>query len=190
MYLRLILSLFTIGLLQLQTIAQNELPKGFSKGAITINNQVKTGFVKADFKNTGCIEFIEEGAKKKTKFSGMDLERFEIDSIQYISIKGDIFKVISGGNLYLLQKQTQVAGKPYYNGLETVMMEGAEGRLGDYFLFLGKQKKLKLVSTKTNTQVIAEMFAGSNAAIEKAGQVEGDWSQLKEAVAIYNSQNN
>lgn len=190
MYQRIFLSLLTMGLLHLQTIAQNELPKGFSKGAITINNQVKTGFVKADFKNTGCIEFIEEGAKKKTKFSGMDLERFEMDSTQYISIKGDIFKVISGGNLSLLQKQTQVAGKPYYNGLETVMMEGAEGRFGDYFLFLGKQKKLKLVSTKNSTQVIAEMFAGSNAAIEKAGHVEGEWSQLKEAVAIYNSQNN
>jgi hypothetical protein len=190
MYVRLILSLFTIGFFHLQTTAQNELPKGFSKGTITINNQVKTGFVKSDFKITGCIEFIEEGAKKKTKFSGMDLERFEMDSIQYISIKGDFFKVISGGTLSLLQKQTQVAGKPYYNGLETVMMEGAEGRLGDYFLFLGKQKKLKLVSTKTSTQVIAEMFAGSKAAIEKAGHVEGEWSQLKEAVAIYNSQNN
>lgn len=190
MKVRLFLSLVLAGSLQISAFSQEEQPKGFSKGSITLNSQTRTGYIKEDFKGTGCIQFQETGSKKKLKLSGMDLEKFAIDTVEFVTIKGDMFKVISAGTLSLLQKQTQVAGKPYYNGLETVMLEGAEGKQGDYFLFLGKQKKLKLVSAKTSSLVIAEMFAGSSAAIEKAGHVEGEWEQLKEAVAIYNSQKN
>lgn len=188
MRLQLILSILFSGFVFSGIVAQADSPKGFSKATITLNNTSKTGWIKEDFRGKGTIQFIESGTKKKISLSGMDIQGLEIDSIKYVSIKGDIFQVLSGGEVALLQKVTQVAGKAYYNGLETVLLDGTEGKRGNYFLYLDKQKKLKLVTDKNSAQVIAEIFSGNDLAIEKANRANGGWEQLKEAVQIYNSQ--
>ena len=180
--------LLTFSMMGWAAVAQQEAPKGYVKGSVTLNDQTKLGWIKEDFAGAGSIQFTENGSKK-VKLSGMDIQSINIDSNTFIAIKGDIFKVLSSGSLSLLQKYTHVAGKPYYNCNETVLMEGTEGKKGDYFLYLQKQNKLKLVSSKTSVGAYTEFFQGNELASEKASKSNGDPEQLKEAVVLFNNQN-
>ena len=103
--------------------------------------------------------------------------------------KGDFFEVLSEGELNFLQKASDASGKPTYNGNEAIFSSGTEGKPNDYFIYTTSSKQLRLVSKKNVDEIIAASFTGYTAAIDKAKTANGDLSQLKDAVEIYNNRN-
>lgn len=188
-YLKTI-SVIVLCLLLLQVNAQTVVPKGFKKGKIVLaDGSNLQGFIKENIRSNASVVFLSEAAGKKKNYNGTELLSAQIDSTNFICINGDFFKVICTGELSFLQKSSDASGKPSYNGNEAIFSNGTEGKPNDYFIYNSKSKQLRLVSKKNFDEVIAASFSGNTAAIDKAKAVNGDLSQLKEAVAIYNSNN-
>ena len=179
-----------VSLVLSQANAQTEVPKGFKKGTIVLaDGSSLPGFIKDNIRNNASVIFISEAGGKKKNYDGSDLNTAEIEGTKFICIKGDFFKVLSEGELNFLQKSSDASSKPTYNGNEAIFSSGTEGKLNDYFIYDSKDQKLKLISKKNVDEVIAASFAGNTAAIDKAKTANGDLSQLKVAVEIYNNRN-
>ncbi|HKO82792.1 MAG TPA: hypothetical protein VJU78_20440 [Chitinophagaceae bacterium] len=185
-----LLTLCTVSLVLTQANAQPEVPKGFKKGALILaDNSHLSGYIKDNIRSNASVLFIAEASEKKKTYNGSDLNSAEIEGTKFICIKGDFFKVLSEGELNFLQKASDASGKPVYNGNEAIFSNGTEGKPNDYFIYTAGSKQLNLVSKKNVDEVIAASFAGYTAAIDKAKTVNGDLSQLKDAVEIYNNRN-
>lgn len=185
-----LLTLSIVSLVLTQANAQPEVPKGFKKGAIVLaDGSNLPGYVKENIRSNASVVFIAETGGKKKNYNGSDLTATEIEGTKFICVKGDFFKVLSEGELSFLQKASDASGKPTYNGNEATLSSGTEGKLNDYFIYTTGSKQLRLVSKKNVDEVIAASFGGYTAAIDKAKTVNGDLSQLKEAVELYNNRN-
>lgn len=181
------LTVFAFFFIALNVKAQNETPKGYAKGTIVLHDNTSlSGFVKDKMKSDAAVSFIDENQKKKT-YSGSEILSLSIGQEDYICIKGDFFKTICSGKLCFLQKMSDASGKPSYNGTEAIFSNGTEGKPGDFFIYNSEEKQLKLVAKKNFNETIAAVFAGNTAALDKAKTVNGDLSQLKDAVEVYNS---
>jgi hypothetical protein len=181
----LLLSFFVI-----QVQAQGEIPKGFKKGSIVLNdNSVLSGFVKDNMGKDASVWFVTASGDKKKNYSGAEILSAEIDGSSFICINGDFFKVICKGELCFLQKQSDASGKVSYNGPNAVFSNGTEGRPGDYFFYTAATKTLQLVSKKNLSEVTAASFNGNAAALDKAKAAADNIEILKEAVNIYNNSN-
>ncbi|MEP7106512.1 MAG: hypothetical protein ABI760_00995 [Ferruginibacter sp.] len=179
---------FVFSFLFLQVNAQNEVPKGFSRGNLVLSDStVVTGFIKDNISKDASVTFLNTVTEKKIKYNGDQLISAELDANRFICIKGDFFKIVCKGELCFLQKSSDASGRPTYNGTEALFMNGTPGKPGDYFIYDSKFKELKLVSNKTFASVTAATFAGCAAAIEKAKAVQGNIALLSEAVEIYNN---
>jgi hypothetical protein len=173
------------------TQAQTETPRGFKKGTLTlVDNSTISGNIKSNIRSNASVVFLSEEGGKKKNYDGAELISAEIDGTTFICIKGDFFKVISNGGLSFLQKASDASNKVTYNGSEAVFSSGTEGKPDDYFIYDSRKKELKKVSKKNFDEVTAAAFAGNTAAIDKAKAVNGDIAQLKDAVDIYNRQDN
>ena len=176
-------SLFLIS----STQAQTEMPKGFTKGSITLSdNNTVSGYVKDNMRKHAEITFIND-SQKKINYTGSDILSVLIGTENYICIKGDFFKTICNGKLCFLQKMSDASDKPTYNGIEAIYSNGTDGKPGDYFIYETNSKNLKLVTKKNLIDVSASSFAGCNEAIEKSKTITDDVLQLKEAVDVYNT---
>ena len=185
-----ILAVALCSLFLLNAHAQTEAPKGFKKGTITLTDGKQlSGFVKDNMRSNASVVFISETGTDKKTYHGSDVNSTTIEGTKFICVSGDFFKVLCEGELNFLQKQSDASGKLTYNGNEAVISNGTDGKLNDYFIYNNKDRQLKLVSKKNVDDVTASCFAGHTAAIEKAKSVNGDLSQIKEAVEIYNSGN-
>jgi len=175
-------------ILFLQANAQNEIPKGFTKGNLVLSDStVVTGYIKNRIKNDASLTFLDEPGGKKIKYTGDGLISAEVDGDRFTCIKGDFFKIVCNGELCFLQKASDASRNPTFNGTEAIFINGTPGKPGDYFIYDNRVKELKLVSNKTFTSITAEtFFAGCAAAIEKAKKIQGNFGLLSEAVAIYN----
>ncbi len=170
--------------------AQSDRPNGFKKGAIVpADGNTHSGYVKDNIRNNASVVFIPGPDQKKKNYAGSDLNSLEIEGVKYICIKGDFFKVLCEGELSFLQKSSDASQKPSYNGTEVIFSSGTEGKPNDYFIYNTNEKQLKLISKKNVDEVIAQSFAGCIAAIDKARNLNGDLSQLKDAVIVYNNRN-
>jgi hypothetical protein len=177
-------------LLITQSHAQTDAPKGYKKGNIVLfDSTVLSGYVKDNMSSNASLWFVATSGDKKKEYSGADILSSDIEGIPYICINGDFFKVICKGELTFLQKASDASGKVSYNGANAVFSSGTDGRPGDYFIYAGANKALKLVSKKNMDEVVTASFNGYTAAIEKAKTVNGDIAQLKEAVTLYNNRN-
>ena len=173
-----------------QANAQTEIPKGFKKGTLVLaDNSVLSGYVKDNMRSNASLTYVAEAGGNKKNYNGGDLLSVEIEGAKFICISGDFFKVISEGELNFLQKSSDASGKPTYNGNEAIFSNGTEGKPGDYFLYSKSSKQLKLVSKKNFDEIVPASLASNKAAAEKAKTVNGDPSQLKEAVDTYNKGN-
>jgi hypothetical protein len=185
-----LLTLCIVSLVLTQANAQTEAPKGFKKGSLVLaDGSSLPGFIKDNIRSNASVSFIAETGGKKKNYDGSDLNGAEIEGTKFICIKGDFFKVLSEGELSFLQKASDASGKPTYNGNEASFSSGTEGKPNDYFIYTTTSKQLKLVSKKNVDEVIAASFAGYTAAIDKAKTANGDLSQLKDAVELYNNRN-
>lgn len=170
-----------------QLNAQPEKSRGFKKAILILaDGSSLTGLVKDNIRKNASVVFTDSGGVKKN-YDGSALLSVEIDAIRFVCINGDFFKVLCDGELSFLQKSSDASGKPSYNGHETIFSSGTTGKPGDYFIYNGRDKRLKLVSTKNIREVAAANFAGYTPAIDRANAVKDDLSQLKEAVEAYNN---
>lgn len=180
-----------LSLVFLRANAQSETPKGFQKGTLTLaDNSQLPGLVKDNIRKDASVAFIQQTGDKKKIYNGSELAGAEIEGVKFICINGDFFKVLCQGELCFLQKSSDASGKPTYNGNQAIFSNGTEGKINDYFIYNSKDKQLKLVSKKNIDEIAAASFAGNTAAIDKAKAVNGDLSQLKEAVEVYNNRSN
>ncbi len=167
--------------------AQNDIPKGFSKGNITLpGNTIVAGYVKDNLHSNGTISIITDGNDRRKNYSANEIMAALIDSTRFICIKGDFFRVISEGELYFLQKASNASNQPIYNGAEAIFIKGTEGRVNDYFFYDNRLGQLKLLTKKNRNEMIAGTFNNCAAAIARAGEAGEDLAQLRQAVDIYN----
>ncbi len=177
-----------LSLVFLQVQAQNEIPKGFKKGTLILADSSKvSGYIKDNIRNDAAVTLVAETGGKKKNYSGTELLSAELDATKYICISGDFFKILCEGDLCFLQKASDAAGKPSYNGAEAVFTSGTEGKPSDYFIYDTRSKALKLITKKNINEVASSVFAGNSKAIDKAKLVNGDLAQLKDAVEEYNN---
>lgn len=171
-----------------QLNAQPENPKGFKNAIIILaDGSSLTGFVKENIRKNASITFTASGGGPKKNYDGSELLSAEIEGTKFICINGDFFRVLCEGELSFLQKSSDASGKPVYNGTEAIFSSGTIGKPNDYFIYDSRDKRLKLVSRKNIGEVAAASFAGCTAAIDMANAINGDLSQLKEAVEVFNN---
>ncbi len=185
--IKLTLSLF-LGLLLVNATAQTGTPKGYQKGSVTLGDgSIRSGFIKETMrKNASLIYTNEAGANKKT-YTASDLVAAEIDGVKYTSISNDFFKVICEGEICYLQKASDASGSIIYNGTDPIVVNGTDGKPGDYFIYHSATKQLIMVSEKNVAVIAATAFKGNDNAMAKAKEVKNDLLQLKEAVIAYNN---
>ncbi len=177
-----------LSLLFLQTNAQTEAPKGFSKGKVVLaDNTTISGFIKDNIRKDASVVLLLNGKEKK--YDGADITAVEIDAINYNCIKGDFFKVVCNGEITFLQKSSNASSKPTRIGNDVLFLSGTDGKPGDYFIYENKNQQLKLVSKKNLNAIVAKSFEGYGPAIEKAKTAQNDIAQLKDAVELFNSRN-
>jgi len=165
-----------------------QVPEGFTKGALTLaDGSIVTGYVQDNMKKGAAVMFINSNGGDKKLYNSTEINAVLIDATNYISIKGDLFKVICTGKMNFLQKASNAAGKTIYNGSEAIIIPGTEGKIGDHFSYTNNQ--LTLINKKTVEAFIAEQLASCTAAAEKAKTINGDIAALAEAVTIYNTAN-
>lgn len=185
-------SIFITGMFSLfvlQANAQTSAPEGFKKGSIALaDGSHLPGFVKDKMRSNAAVVFVAEAGANKKTYNGSEIVSVEIEGVKFICINGDFFKVLCEGELCFLQKSSDASGKPVTNGNEAIFSNGTEGKPNDYFIYNSKNKQLKLLSKKNVNEIAATCFAGHTTAIEKAKSCNGDLSQIKEAVEIYNSE--
>ena len=170
------------------TQLQAQTPEGFTKGSVTLaDGSIITGFVQDNIKKGAAIMFISSEGGDKKLYNSTEINAVLIDATNYISLKGDLFKVICTGKMNFLQKASNAAGKTIYNGSEAIIIPGTEGKIGDHFSYTNNQ--LTLINKKTVDAFIADQLSTCTAAVEKAKTINGDIAALAEAVTIYNTAN-
>jgi hypothetical protein len=167
-----------------------QAPAGYTAGQITTSNNEKLdGYIKESFKGKGAISFIAAGGSKKT-YSPADIKGFTLAGVQYIAYMNDFYKTIASGNKgNLYQKATDNSGKMTYNGADASPAATTDGRPGDYYLQVGLNNALNLV-TKKNFETVFASHCADCAAVQsgiKAGQL--DYTQIVKTVEQYNSCN-
>ena len=110
----------------------------------------------------------------------------EIEGTKFLCIKGDFFRMLSSGELSLLQKASNISSKPQYNGTEAIFLNGTEGKPGDYFVYRGENNQLVWINKK-NKEAILALFANDAASLKLASQNAADKEVIKNAAALYNS---
>lgn len=167
-----------------------EVPKGFSKGKIVLgNNTTINGYIKDKIRSSAAVIVWDEVTGKKTTYDGNNITHLEIGTDAYLCIRGDFFKVLSQGQLFLLQKSSDASSIPVYNGTEAQYVNGTEGKPGEYFIYTKASGQLQYVSAKKITEVASATMADYTPAVEKAKTANGDMAVLKDAVELYNNRN-
>jgi hypothetical protein len=187
MFMKYVLIFFIVALnpfITFKATAQN--PEGFSRGTIMLgDSSTVTGLIKENIRKNASIILQDETGKKRT-YSGNELVSLQQDSVFFICLRGDFFKVISDGEVKLLQKLSDASGKPSYNGTEAIFVNGTEGKPGNYFLYNSK-KQLQLITRKTYNSIIEENLSAYTPALDKAKANPNDMNGLKGAVELYNN---
>lgn len=169
--------------------AQEKIPGGFKTGSVVLTDSTEiTGYVREYFRNNASLVLLMPDGRRR-QFDGNQLRSAEIAGDRFICLKGDFFKVISGGEICLLQKCSDASSRPVYNGTEAIFINGTEGRRNDYFIYAAGRQGLKLLTAKTREKVLGEVFAGNAVAMGKADAAAGDMKGIKEAVDMYNKHN-
>jgi hypothetical protein len=132
-----------------QSKAQSEIPKDFEKGTVTLaNGNLVSGYVKDQIRKSASINFFNPTTGKKQMLDGNSLNAVEINGSKYLCLNGDFFKVISNSEPMIVQKSSDATGKSSYNGLETIINKGTEGKIDDQFQYNSNTNELKSISHK------------------------------------------
>jgi len=185
--MKYIFSLVLAGFLY-TSYAQSDLPRGFTQGKLVCaDGTLLHGFVKDYIGSRSSVVFMRDAQSKKKEFHGHDLVSAELGEARYLCLHGDFFRIISEGELLLLQKSSDASATPIYNGNEAVFVNGTDGKKNDYFIYETKTKELKLVNKKNIKEVSAAVFNGYTPAIDASAGTGADLAVLKKAVELYNT---
>ncbi len=169
------------------TTVTAQTPEGYTAGTITLSNgSTLNGYIKENFKKSACVSFTENTTAKKKKYEGWVLSGANINGREYICIKGDFFSVLTGGELYFLQKATNAEGKISYNGSDPTYINAIEGKAGSYYLYNSKTLAISIVDKSSYDQVVASALGTYQPAVQKANETKEDVAALKTAVELYN----
>lgn len=140
------LAILTLGL---TANAQTEIPKGFEKASLVLTDgSTLVGYVKDQMRKQASIQFFNPSTGKKTSYDANSLNSISINENKWICLQGDFFKQLNNSNPILLQKCSDVAGKPIFNGVETVISTGSQGKIDDQFQYNSNTNQLIPVSNK------------------------------------------
>lgn len=168
-------------------ISQTTAPEGFTGGSITLaNGSVLNGFIKENFRKKAGICFMADAGAKKKNYDGWELASARINNQEYICVNGDFFTVLTSGELYFLQKNTNAESKITYNGSEPVLRSTTEGKAGDFYIYNSKTLAINLVNKASYDNVINTAMGNYQPALDKAKETREDVPRLKSAVEIYN----
>jgi hypothetical protein len=171
-----------LSFLLLTATAQTETPKGYQKGSVTLaDGSILSGFIKESMRKNATLIYTNEAGANKKAYKAWDLVAVEINSVKYTSISNDFFKIICEGEICYLQKVSDATGSIIYNGTDPIVVNGTDGKPGDYFVYQPAGKKLKLVTEKNVTEVAASVFGLKDA--------KTDLLQLKDAIIAFNKSN-
>lgn len=138
--------------------AQDKIPAGFKKGVLVMeDSSVVYGYVREHIRSNASLVFLAGPKGKRQCLDGTQIRSVQIDSIRYLCIKGDFFKVLSEGKLCFLQKAGDASGKPVYNGTEPLLINGTDGRLDDYFVYDSRDRSLRAITRKTMVRSLKEV---------------------------------
>jgi hypothetical protein len=166
--------------------AQNAIPAGYTKASIALyNGNVLQGYVKDNIKKSSSVVYMDDAGDNKKVVEGSDINTLTIDSLHFVCIRGDFFKIICAGKLNFLQKSSNSSGKPTYNGTEAIFNNGTQGKVGDYYFY--SDQKLQLLSKKNMEMCINTDLAGCAEAMQLAKACNGDMAKLSAAVETYNN---
>lgn len=186
MKMRLLLSAMALNAFSATMHSQNNIATGYAKAAIVLDNgNSLSGYVKDNIKKASAVVFMDETGNNKKQYEGSDIKSITIDTLHFICIRGDFFKVLCAGKLNYLQKASNSAAKPVYNGAEAIFTNGTEGRIGDYFIY--SEQQLILLNRKNMEAFISNDLAGCAEAIKQAKAGNGDAAKLGGAVETFNS---
>jgi hypothetical protein len=129
--------------------AQTDIPKGFEKATIVLSDgSTLEGYAKDQMRKQASIQFFNPSTGKKTSYDANGLNSISINDNKWICLQGDFFKQLNNSNPLLLQKCSDVAGKPVFNGVETVISAGSQGKIDDQFQYNSNTNQLIPVSNK------------------------------------------
>jgi hypothetical protein len=169
------------------SVANAQTPEGYTPGSVTLSNgNILNGFIKENIGKKATVSFMESASAKKKNYDGWALNAAKINNQDYICVKGDFFTVLSSGELYFLQKNSNAAAKISYNGSDPVLVSPVEGKAGDYFMYNSKTLAISLVDKTSYDNVVNASLGGYEPAVKKAQETKADVAQLKIAVDIYN----
>jgi hypothetical protein len=136
-------------LLSIGTMAQSEIPAGFIQGKVILNNGNEfSGWIKDNMRKKSSIIFYNPSNGKKLTYDATNLSEADLNNGKYLCLYGDFFKVITAGEHAILQKSSNAPAKPYYNGVETIISHGTEGKIDDQFEYSASTNDLKLIPKK------------------------------------------
>ncbi|HEX9513352.1 MAG TPA: hypothetical protein VF939_22835 [Puia sp.] len=158
-----LLLVFIVSMACLCLQAQDKIPAGFKKGVLVMQDStVVSGYIRDHIRSNASVVFLSDPKGKRQRLDGTQIRSAQIDSIRYLCIKGDFFRVLSEGTLCFLQKAGDASGKPVYNGTEPLLINGTEGRLGDYFVYDARNRSLRVITRKTMVRVAVEIYNNQN----------------------------
>ncbi len=167
--------------------AQMILPKSFKPGELLfLDSTHLKGFIKENIRKDASVIFIAGPQGKRKQYNANNLISVDIDSITFICLHGDFFKIICDGELAFVQKSSDASNIPVYNGPEAIFFNSTEGIKGDYFIYEKKAKVLKLVSKKNMNEIAVSIFKGYAPAITMAEKAYSEITLLKDAIDLYN----
>ncbi len=162
-----------------------QIPEGYVKGSVTLaDGTTITGYVHDNIKKGSAVVLVNDKGEDKKLYNSAEINGAVINGTNYLSVKGDFFKIICNGKMNFLQKASNSSGKTIYNGAEAIILPGTEGKIGDYFSY--SNNELTLINKKSTDAFIGQL-SDCTAAVEKAKSVNGDIAALADAVTIYNS---
>ena len=129
--------------------AQSNIPEGFVAGKIILSNGTEVaGYLKDNIRKKSSIVFYNPANNKKEILDANSLNEVSVNDSKYLSLYGDFFKVVTTGEHAVLIKSSDAAGKPYYNGVETVINKGTDGKIDDQFEYTINTNELKPIHKK------------------------------------------
>ena len=129
--------------------AQSNIPEGFVAGKIILSNGTEVaGYLKDNIRKKSSIVFYNPANNKKEILDANSLNEVSVNHSKYLCLYGDFFKVVTTGEHAVLIKSSDAAGKPYYNGFETVINKGTDGKIDDQFEYTINTNELKPIHKK------------------------------------------
>lgn len=133
----------------INSFAQSNIPDGFVAGKIVLTNGTEiSGYLKDNIRKKSSVIFYNPSNNKKETLDANSLNEVSINETKYLCLYGDFFKVISPGEHAVLIKSSDASGKPYFNGVETIINKGTEGKIDDQFEYAANTNELKPILKK------------------------------------------